>query len=282
MKNKILMRPLLLSVVACGNNEKLAQEMYNQAEQLYLSGDYIAATQWVDSISATYPQEVDVIRNGMLLQCHINQKRYEKELIEVDSLYNAATSELAALKGRFELTREGKEQTLANYIYKGTRSKGEVRRNELRVQVTEKGDLQLTSVYCGKSKIGHTGISVQTADGRAARTAEIAYDGGKNYRYASGGMNIEMVTYNMAQCQDVVSFIAANGDAKIRVKYTGGKSQDLSLDKLTREAIANSYRMAQLFVMTDSLQSRREYGIIQLELADRQLMKLQDKAAENK
>ena len=86
MKNKILMLPLLLSVVACGNNEKLAQEMYNQAEQLYLSGDYIAATQWVDSISATYPQEVDVIRNGMLLQCHINQKRYEKELIEVDSL----------------------------------------------------------------------------------------------------------------------------------------------------------------------------------------------------
>ena len=39
MKNKILMLPLLLSVVACGNNEKLAHVMYIQAEQLYLSGD---------------------------------------------------------------------------------------------------------------------------------------------------------------------------------------------------------------------------------------------------
>lgn len=281
MRNRLFLLPLLLLVVACGNNEKQALEMYNQAELLYNQGDYIAATQWIDSISATYPQEVDVIRQGMLLQCHVNQKRYERELIEVDSLYNAATAELASLKGRFELVREGKEQTLANYIYKGTRPKGEVKRSELRVQVTEKGDLQLTSVYCGKSKLNHTGISAQLADGTFAQTAAIAYDGGKNYRYKSGDDVVEMVTYNITQCKGVLDLIAENPQAKCRVKYTGGKSQDLNIDKLTREAIANSYRMAQLFVITDSLQSRREYGIIQLELADRQLMKLQDKAAEN-
>ena len=281
MKNRLFLLPLLLLVVACGNNEKPALEMYNQAELLYNQGDYIAATQWIDSISATYPQEVDVIRQGMLLQCHVNQKRYERELIEVDSLYNAATAELALLKGRFELVREGKEQTLANYVYKGTRSKGEVKRSELRVQVTEKGDLQLTSVYYGTSKLNHTGISVQQAGGNVAHSATIAYDGGKNYRYKTGDYVVEMVAYNLAQCKDVVELIASDTQAKCQVKYTGGKSFNLSLDKLSREAIANSYRMAQLFVMADSLQSRREYGIIQLELADRQLMKLQDKAAEN-
>jgi hypothetical protein len=282
MKNRIFLLPLLLLVVACGNNKELAQEMYNQAELLYNQGDYVAATQWVDSISATYPQEVDVIRQGMMLQCHINQKRYERELIEVDSLYNATTAELALLKGRFELVREGKEQTLANYVYKGTRTKGEVKRSELRVQVTEKGDLQLTSVYYGTSKLNHTGISAQLADGTFAQTATIAYDGGKNYRYQTGDNNVEMVTYNLSQCRDVVALIAANPQEKCRVKYTGGKSKDLNIDKLTREAIANSYRMAQLFVLADSLQSRREFGIIQLELADRQLMKLQDKAAAEK
>ena len=281
MKNKILLLPLLSLVVACGNNEKLAQEMLSQAELLYNQGNYIEATQWVDSISATYPQETDVIRQGMMLQCHINQKRYERELIEVDSLYNAAQAELSALKNRFVLVREGKEQTLANYVYKGTRRKGEVKSSELRVHVTEKGDLQLSSIYYGKSKLNHTGVMAQLADGTFAKTAAIAYDGGKNYRYKTGENNVEMVTYNLSQCRDVVALIAANPQAKCRVKYTGGKSKDLNIDKLTREAIANSYRMAQLFVMTDSLASRREFGIIQLELADRQLMKLQDKAAEN-
>ena len=279
MKNKFLLLPLLSLVVACGNNAKLAQEMYDNAERLYQAGDYIAATHWVDSISATYPQEVETIRQGMLLQCHINQKRYEKELIEVDSMYNATTSELSSLKGKFELKREGKEQTLANYFYKGTYRNNEVKRSELRVHVTEKGDLQLTSVYCGNSPINHTAISIETSDGAVAHTATIAYDGGKNYRYKTGGNVIEMVTYNMTQCADAVALIAANPDAKCRMKYLGGKSQELSLDKLSREAIANSYRMAQLVVRADSLLSRREYGIIQLELADRQLMKLQDKAA---
>lgn len=280
MKNKLLLLPLLTLLAACGNNEKLAQEMLNEAERLYNQGNYIEATQWVDSISATYPQEVDVIRQGILLQCHINQQRYERELIEIDSLYNAATAELASLKGRFELVREGKEQTFANYIYKGTRNKGDIRHSELRVQVTEKGDLQLTSIYFGKSNLNHTGISVQQAGGGAANSATIAYDGGKNYRYKTGNYVVEMVTYNMAQCKDVVQLIASDAQAKCNVKYTGGKAFNLSLDKLSREAIANSYRMAQLFVLTDSLQSRREYGIIQLELADRQLMKLQDKTSE--
>lgn len=282
MKNRLFLLPLLLLVVACGNNEKLAQEMYNEAERLYQIGDYIAATQWVDSISATYPQEVDVIRQGMLLQCHINQKRYEKELIAVDSMYNAATDEYNSLKNKFELHKEGKEQTYANYFYQGTYRKNEVRKSELRVHVTEKGELQLTSVYCGNSPINHTGITVQMADGSTAHTATIAYDGGKNYRYASGGHTVEMVTYNLQQCADVVTLIAANPDAKCRVNYAGGKSHTLSLDKLSREAIANSYRMAQLVTRIDSLQSQREYGIIQLELADRQLMKLQDKAASEK
>lgn len=268
---------MLLMVTACGNNEKLAQEMYNNAEQLYHAGQYVEATRWVDSISTTYPQEVETIRKGMLLQCHINQARYEKELIEVDSLYNAATAELTSLKGRFELHREGKEQTYANYIYKGTRRKGEVSRSEVRVHVTENGDLQLTSVYCGGAKLNHTGIKVTMADGSTAQTSPIAYDGGKNYRYKSGGNTIEMVTYNLSQCEEVLQLISSHVGDKCKVEFTGGKQHNITLDKLSQEAIANSYRMAQLFVATDSLQSRREFGIIQLELADRQLIKLQEK-----
>ena len=279
MNRKLFFLPLLLLVAACGNDEKEAQAMYAQAEQLYQSGNYAEATRWVDSISATYPQEVATIRQGMMLQCHINQKRYEQELLRVDSLYNAANNEMAMLKERFDLVRQGKEQTLANYIYKGTQRKDEVNRSELRVQVTEEGNLQLTSVYFGAAKLNHTGIEVKVAGGATAQTAAIAYDGGKNYRYTTGGNSVEMVTYNLAQCEAAVKLIAENAQEKISVAYTGGKKYNITLDKLTREAIASSYRLAQLFAHTDSLKSQREYGIIQLELADRQLMKLQDKAA---
>lgn len=276
MKSKILLLPLLLLAVACGGNKQDAEAMLSQAEHHFLAGNYTAATQWIDSISATYPNEVETIREGMMLQCKVNQQMYEKELIRVDSLYNAATAEVAALKPQFELVREGKEQTLANYFYKGTRSGGVISKSELRAQVTEKGDFQLTSIYCGSNKINHTGISVS---GIASKT--IAYDGAKNYRYTSGGNTVEMVTYNMTQCREVANAIAQSTSGKLTVNYTGGKSYNITLDKNRRKAIADTYRLAVALAQVDSLQSRREYSILQLELADRQLMKLEDQAITN-
>ena len=278
MKNNYFALLFLSSTIilaSCSDDEKNALAMYDTAQQYYLAGDYPTATLWVDSISKTYPQEVDVIRKGMVLQCNINQKRYEAELIYVDSMYNATNHELAELKPQFDLTREGKEQTLANYVYKNSRSKGEISRSELRSQVAENGAFQLTSIYCGSGKINHTAIEVE-CNGEQYATQSIAYDGGKNYRYTSGGKNIEMVTYNMQQCANVVEALSAGND-KITVRYKGDKKHSITIDKKSREAIAKTYRLARLMSLADSLQSRREYGILQLELADRQLIKLQEK-----
>lgn len=279
MKNKILLLPLLLLAVACTGNKQDAEAMLNQARQYYMAGDCVAATQWIDSISVVYPDEVEIIRRGMMLQCQVNQKMYEAELIRVDSLYNIVTAEVAALKPQFELVKEGKEQTVANYVYKGSRKGGAVSKSELRAHVTEKGDFLLTSVYCGGNKINHTGISVKHPNGGEATSKLMAYDGAKNYRYTSGGKAVEMVTYNLAQCREVADAIAQT-TGKLVVNYVGGKNHSITLDNNTRKAIADTYRLAVAMSQVDSLYSRREYSILQLELADRQLMKLQDQEAE--
>lgn len=270
MKTKILFLPLLLLAVACSNSKQDAEDMLSTAERHFLSGNYAEATQWIDSISAVYPHEVDVIREGMMLQCKVNQMMYEEELIRVDSLYNVAKAEVEALKPQFVLVREGKEQTLANYVYKGYESNGAVSKSGLRAQVTEKGDFQLTSIYYGGSKINHTGISVNGVASKA-----IAYDGAKNYRYTTGGNVVEMVTYNMTQCRDVADAIA-NASGKLAVNYTGGKKYSVTLDGNHRKAIADTYRLACALAQTDSLQSCYEYSKLQVELADRQLMKLEE------
>ena len=276
---KKIFLPLLstLLLAACSGDKKSAQSMYEQAQQYYNAGDYVAATQWIDSISVTYPQEVEVIRNGMLLQCNVNQKRYEKELLTIDSLYNANNALISSLKPQFTLHREGSYQSVGNYIYKGLPIAGETTRSELRVHVTENGELQLTSVYCGNDNINHTGITVTTASGSVS-TQTVAYDGKKNYRYKAGDKCVELVTYNLEQCRDVLDAITANLDNKVTVKYNGKGSYTITLDKKMRQAIASSYELSTAMLQVDSLHSRREYSILQLELADRQLMKLQENA----
>ncbi len=280
MKNKVLLLPLVFMALACTSDEQKAGEMYAQAEQYYLAGEYTTATQWVDSIEATYPRAFDVIRNGMMLQCLINQKVYEQELLLIDSLYNIAQNELNTLKPQFDLVREGEYQTVANYIYKKHRPSAVVTKSELRSQVTEKGEFQLTSVVYG-NKVNHTGISIEQSDGSFARSATIAHDGAKNYRYNDDGKPVEMITYNMQQCRQVVDMIALSSDSKLKVQYTGGKKFSITLDKKSSDAITQTYRLAQVMALVDSLSLRRQYGIKQLELADRQLIKLEEQAIAN-
>ncbi len=275
MKHRFLFIPLLLAIAACNNNRENAEAMYNQAQQLYEVGDYEAATHMIDSISNLYPQEVETIRRGMLLQCQVNQKYYEKELIRIDSLYNNAVSEMNSLKNEFTLVREGQEQTLANYVYRDTHSNKAINRSALKAHVTEKGDFILTSIYYGNSKIGHTGLSVTTADGTTVSTKAIAYDGGKNYRYTTGNMNIEIVSYNLSQCHDVMQALAETR-GKMTIHYTGGKPYKLSLDAASHNAVSRTYRLAQTMALSDSLLSQQQYSIKQVEIADRQLMKLEE------
>ena len=268
----------LALLAACSNDNQKAAEIYAQAEQYYQSGDYKNASIWIDSIEGSYPKAFDVIRNGMILRCKVNQKSYEHELLVTDSLYNAAQNELDALKSQFDLTRESEYQTERNYIYKKQRPSQTVSQSELRAQVTEKGEFRLISIYHGNSNINHTGIRIELPDGSYSESATIGFDGAKNYRYADGGKYTEMVTYNLKQCKSVVDMIAGSGESKLKVRYTGGKNYVLSLDRNRQQAIAETYRLSQMLALADSLSKRREYGIKQLELADTQLQKLEQQS----
>lgn len=281
MKKSILIFPLVL-LASCSNNNRNAAEIYAQAEQYYQAGDYKNASIWIDSIESCYPKAFDAIRDGMVLQCRINQKTYEQDLIKTDSLYNAAQHELDALKAQFELTRESEYQTERNYIYKRQRPPHTVSQSELRAQVTEKGEFRLISIYHGKGAIKHTGIRLELPDGSYSESATIAFDGAKNYRYTDGGMTTEMITYNLQQCKAVANMAALADGNRLTVRYTGGKKYALPLNRNQQQAIAQTYRLSQMLALTDSLSKRREYGIKQLELADAQLMKLESREESSK
>ncbi len=281
MKKNLLFIAVALMATACTSDDKKAAEMYDKAEEFYTAGAYETARQWVDSIEVCYPKAFDAIKKGMVLQCRINQKVYERDLIVTDSLYNIAQSELSALMAQFTLTREGEQQTDANYIYKKQMPAKIISKSELRAQVTEKGDFRLMSIYHGSGAIKHTGIRIEHPDGSYNESATIAHDGAKNYRFSDGGKTTEIITYNTKQCRSIAEAIAQNNDEKLTVRYVGGKKYSLPLTKNSRQAIAQSYRLSQALALTDSLTKRRAYNIKQLELADAQLIKLENQAKQN-
>lgn len=275
MKNGCLLILVTLLASACTSDEKKAEQLYAQAESYYNEGNHYAAKIWIDSIEASYPKAFDAIRDGMVLQCRINQKVYEHDLLTTDSLYNMAKKELDALKPLFELSRESEYQTERNYVYKKSRPGQAITGSGLRAQVTESGEFRLISIYNGNKGINHTGIRVKKPDGSYCETASVAYDGARNYRFTDDGKTTEMVTYNKTQCYAVAELIVLSNNKELSVQFTGGRNYSMPLDNNTRLAIAETYRLAQALSMVDSLTKRREYGIKQLELADAQLLKLE-------
>ena len=111
-----------LLATACTGDEEKAAQLYAQAESYYNEGNYSAAQTWIDSIETSYPKAFETIKEGMVLQCRINQKVYEHDLLVTDSLYNIARQELDGLKSLFELSRESEYQTERNYVYKKLRT----------------------------------------------------------------------------------------------------------------------------------------------------------------
>ncbi len=281
MKNGYLLIMAALLATACTGDEEKAAQLYAQAESYYNEGNYSAAQTWIDSIETSYPKAFGTIKEGMVLQCRINQKVYEHDLLVTDSLYNIARQELDGLKSLFELSRESEYQTERNYVYKKGRPGLAITGSGLRAQVTESGEFRLISIYNGNKGINHTGIRVKRPDGSYCETAAIAYDGARNYRFTDDGKSTEMITYKKSQCHEVAELIALSNDKKLTVQFTGGSNYSIPLDKNARLAIAETYRLSQALATVDSLSKRREYGIKQLELADAQLMKLESARQES-
>lgn len=272
MKKILLLLPVMLLIVACNNDEQQATQLYNQAQELYQAGDYVAATAVLDSLATAYPGETEVQRQALKLQCQVNQKRYERELHEVDSLYIRALAHRDSLiSSNFELISEHKEQTLANYLYKGSFTTSPINKSQVRAHVNELGYLELTSIYCGGGKINHTHITLKQADGTILSSDTIPYDEALNYRYTSGGRNIELVTYKIDQCENILKAIDENPNSRITLTLSGDKSAQVTLDNKSRKAILESYYLAQAFAEVKNLESRQKFCNEQLNLANAQL-----------
>ncbi len=274
MKKILHLLPLMLLMVACSDNqEKEAAALYNRAEQLYQAGEYIAATDMLDSLATTYPKATDIQRDAIKLQCQVNQKRYEKELAETDSLYTVALMHRDSLISNFVLTSEHQEQSLANYIYNKAPKNTAINKSQIRAHVNERGYFELTSIYCATGSINHTHIAYELPGGDVVTSAVIPNDQAINYRYKSGSRNIEIITYKIEQCEDVVKAIAENAGSTITIKLIGDKSAKVTLDAKSIETIIQSYNLAKAFEEVKNVESRLKFCTEQLNLANRQLNK---------
>ena len=262
-------------LLACGDSSRDASTQYEKALQLFKAGQYESAKNAIDSIEQLYPKAFKQIKEGMLLMCRIKQKESERNLLYIDSVLKVRQSELETAKKDFRFEKDAKYQTEGNYVYNKLPKQSAITRSQLKVLVTEHGQMQLASVYYGSAPLKHSSIRVTLPDKSKAETLAIVYDGANNYRFTDNGKYTEIVTYKDGQCSAVASLIADNTDKNITLTYLGGSRYTLTLDPLTREAVKATRHLYNLIRSVDDLNREYLLNVRTLELADKQVMQLE-------
>lgn len=256
---------------SCSDENKEAREAYYRAVKLYENGNYAEAKSAIDSINVLGPKAFDEIRAGMQLSRKVELAINENNIKRIDSLMPMYKKEQERLLGEFDLVKNEEYQNEGVLVYKNNPNKFSQNTSCLRVQVTEKGEMQLLSVYCGAYLLQHESVKLSLADGTYAMTTSIPYDGANNYRYKLNGNNIETITYREPQMRPVADFVVAAADKPIKVSYEGKRPFTYSLDKTTRKAIIESYKLATVIKDIKSLEREDDISSRSIVVLNRQI-----------
>lgn len=236
---KLIAGAMLAIMAGCtaDGEKKLAESLYDQAQEAVDAADYSSAVMLIDSLKNTYPHQIDVRRRAMHLSARAAEGLALKRLESADSLLAHLTIETDAIKDSIKMV----ENPVENYYVASTCDPSKfIGTDGLQARLSPDGHLYLISSL-GSRKINSTAIAVES-DGQRAVTTTVEHDGERNDR----SMGAEVITFMGAECDDVANFISDHQDSPVKVIFMGDKDYAMTLPAKQVKEISLVTRYASL------------------------------------
>ena len=266
MKRTCFIGCLAVLLAACSNYEEKAQPYLQRAQGLLQAGAYSEAKSQIDSIRTLYPKAVEARRAGIKLMQQIELKEQTRTLAYLDSAYRAKTAVLDSIKGRYVLEKDTAYQDVGNYFSPSQTVERNANRTFLRAQVSERGVMSLTSIYCGKRNIHHTAVKVMSGDTFAQTPPSRDV-----YETSDLGWQIEKADYVLGQDSSVIDFIVMHREDPIRVEFLGERTYRMNLLPSDRRAIAEVYDLAQVLAAIEQIKKEQKEANLKMEFVKRKM-----------
>ena len=230
---------MLAALVACsGDNEKkLAQALYDQAEEAIDAAHYSTAVLLIDSLKTTYPRQIDIRRRALHLTARAGEGLALQRLQSADSLLAAVTAESEAMRDQIKQVDNPVEKY---YVAASAKPAEFIGSDGLQARLSPDGQLYIISSL-GSRKVKSTAVAVEST-GERAETSSVAHDGERNDR----SMGAEVITFMGVECDSLANFIAAHAADPITLTFMGEKNYSMTLPKSQAEEIAVVTRYATL------------------------------------
>ena len=275
MKKIGLSALLALAVLAgCGDGgEKEAQMRLRKAEAALQQENFSEAKLQIDSIKVLYPKAFEARKQGIKLMQQVDLKEQRKTLVYLDSMMQVKQLQLDSIKGNFVLEKDTAYQEIGNWFYPTQVVEKNTGRTFLRGQVSEQGEMSLTSIYCAGGALNHTSVKVSVGDTFAETPATK-----DSYTTTDLGRTIEKADYKVGEDGGVVGFIVANQDKNIQLTFVGDKTYKTAMQKNDRKAIVELTELARILSGMEEIRKQQKEANLKIQFVTRKME--EGKAAE--
>ena len=254
MKKLAFLTCVCIVFISCNNVEKKGEERLEMARKAFERGDYSEAKIQIDSIKILYPKAFEARKKGVGLLQEVELKEQTKSLIYLDSLLKQKEKELSVMKEKFTFEKNAEYQSIGNYFYPTQTVEKNLHRSFLRFQVNEKGEMIMTSIYCGSRNIHHTSVKATAPDGSFAQTPPSK----DLYETTDLGEKIEKADYKKGEDGGVIDFLYLNKDKNIRIEFMGDHNYAFTLPAADKTALTNIYELAQTLTAVSQIKKEQE------------------------
>ena len=268
MKKIGLSALLALAVLTgCGDGgEKEAQMRLRKAEAALQQENFSEAKLQIDSIKVLYPKAFEARKQGIKLMQQVDLKEQKKTLVYLDSMMQVKQLQLDSIKGNFVLEKDTAYQEIGNWFYPTQVVEKNAGRTFLRGQVSELGEMSLTSIYCAGGALNHTSVKVSVGDTFAETPATK-----DSYTTTDLGRTIEKADYKVGEDGGVVGFIVANQDKNIQLTFIGDKTYKTAMQKNDRKAIVELTELARILSGMEEIRKQQKEANLKIQFVTRKM-----------
>lgn len=186
----------------------------------------------VDSVRIKFPKEFTKIREGISVMREINFAEQKRTLAFCDSMLEVRQNALPEAQKNFVFEKDAEYESIGNYVYKTQVQEYNYGRTFLQTKVDERGNLVLTSYYCGTRALNHSSVRVSVKGGLYAESLKVPKDGALNYTFNDGGVHYEIVRFTKKTENGLIDFILMHKNEPVFIELSGDRKQ---IHKLTTE-----------------------------------------------
>lgn len=268
MKRYYYIYALLLSLLsACTNNGEKEAEMHLQrAESAFNSRNYNEAKLQIDTIRTLYPKAFDARKAAIKLMQQVDLKEQERSIVYLDSMMLIKQAQFDSIKGSFILEKDKEYQEVGNYLYPTQTIEKNGGRSFLRGQVSELGEMSITSIYCAGGAIHHSSVKVINGD-LYAQTPNTK----DSYETTIGGRHIEKADYKLGDDGGVIAFIVTNKVNNLKLQFIGDKTYTTSMTNSDREAIYKLSELAKTLSSIEQIKKEKDEANLKIRFVKRKM-----------